>query len=237
MLQRLLTERPKFHAEYNVDGVIAAEAFSFAIGEDMLEWILGHVEPGWRTLETGCGYSTVSFAIAGSEHTTISPYSPEHDSIKKWCAENGIDTSRIQFIAAESEMVMQSLSDSPLDLVLIDGKHAFPVPFIDWFYTADRVKKGGYMIVDDTHLITGTILRDFLHKEIGRWELDYKTNKTAVFQKTTEESVIKGVWWRQQPFCLEPREEELRSKSFTERVVRKLGKTLLGPDHNIFRPY
>ena len=29
-----------------------------------------------------------------------------------------------------------------LDLVLIDGDWSFPVPFIDWYYTPDKLKVG-----------------------------------------------------------------------------------------------
>jgi hypothetical protein len=55
-----------------------------------------------------------------------------------------------------------------LDLVLIDGDHAFPASFIDWYYTAEQVKLGGYVIVDDTNL-------DYWHNPAGLLENGTRT--------------------------------------------------------------
>jgi hypothetical protein len=49
-----------------------------------------------------------------------------------------------------------------LDLILLDGKHAFPWPVVDWFYTADRLKQGGLMIIDDAQMRSVGVLRDFM---------------------------------------------------------------------------
>ena len=50
-------------------------------------------------------------------------------------------------------------------LVLIDGSHSFPSPFIDWYYTAFRLRVGGFLVVDDTQLWTGHVLKRFLEAE------------------------------------------------------------------------
>jgi hypothetical protein len=49
----------------------------------------------------------------------------------------------------------------PLDIVLIDGAHAFPFPFLDWYFTASALKAGGLLVIDDVQIATGTILADF----------------------------------------------------------------------------
>ena len=67
--------------------------------------------------------------------------------------------------------------------MLIDGSHAFPAPFIDWLYTASALKVGGHLIVDDTQLWTGHVLKQFLDEEAG-WALRHAyAGRSAVFVK------------------------------------------------------
>jgi predicted O-methyltransferase YrrM len=84
-----------------------------------------------RTLETGCGYSTIIFALKGMRHTVISPIFEEHQRIGEWCDANEIDLSNVEFKLGRSEDLLPALKPEPLDLVLIDGWHAFPAPFLD----------------------------------------------------------------------------------------------------------
>lgn len=200
-LEHLLKEQPRLHAHYDGDQLLAREHYNWSIDRDILNWILQNVGADSKTLETGCGYSTITFGIAGTEHTAISPMSAEHESISAWCAKNNIDLNNVEFIAAPSQDVIHSLPKTPLDLVLIDGDHAFPAPFIDWYYIAERVRQGGFVIVDDTQLITGKILHDFLCKEKGRWVLERQFGNTSVFRRVTSELVVKGIWWDLQPYC------------------------------------
>jgi hypothetical protein len=200
-LDELIQKRPRLHAHYHGGGVIAADVYNWAIGNDVLRWLFDQLSAGWRTLETGCGYTTIIFALAQTEHTVISPFSEEHDAIKNWCLEREIEIGRCKFVKAESQDVIHSLTNSPLDLVLIDGKHAFPIPFIDWYYTADCIKKDGFVLIDDTQLITGRILHEFLSKEQGRWVPELNFGNTSIFRKVTEKSVVKGIWWGLQPYC------------------------------------
>ncbi len=67
--------------------------------------------------------------------------------------------------------------------MLIDGGHGFPTPYVDWFYTAGKLKKGGFLIVDDVGLWSCQILRDFLIEQ-PHWEFvaEYE-ERTAVFRK------------------------------------------------------
>ncbi len=137
VLKILLEERPMFHGREN------AGSKNFAIQSEILEWMIGNLPAGAHTLETGCGYSTVILATLSGKHTAIAPFPEEHILIKAWCSEHGIGTDHITFIAEPSQNVIHNLGKDELDFVLIDGDHAFPAPFIDWYYTADRIKVGG----------------------------------------------------------------------------------------------
>ena len=203
-LQTLLQDQPRFHAIYKDTELIEADCCNWAIEQPILAWISENVKPGFSTLETGCGYSSVAFAIAGAQHTVLSPIAAEHDAIQRWCVGQGIAMDKIEFLAKASQDIVHSLPQTPLDVVLVDGNHAFPTPFIDWYYTAERVKEGGRMMIDDTQIITGKILRDFLVSEEGRWVLETELGKTAIFRRVTSESVTRGFWFGMQPYCKDP---------------------------------
>jgi predicted O-methyltransferase YrrM len=204
VLDALLRERPSFHTD-----VLAPEerrapgVYDWSIGEDVLRWLCTALEPGARTLETGCGYSTVVFAAAGCRHTAISPDRIEHDAVRDWCRRHDV-TADLELVAACSQDVLPRLVPEPLDLILIDGDHAFPAPFIDWYYTAEGLRPGGTLLVDDTQIPTGAVLRDFLLREKGRWLHERDFGKTAVFRRVTDGPVVRGLWWGQQPWCAEP---------------------------------
>jgi hypothetical protein len=225
---RLLAECPKFHAQFGENSAIVVKAVNHSLSQGVLDWFFHNVKPGSKTLETGSGYSSVVFSIVHANHIAISPFAEEHDAIKQWCAASGIATDETRFIAKPSQEVLPNLKDQDFDLVLIDGDHAFPAPFIDWYYTADRLKEGGRMIVDDTHLVTGTILREFLRMERGRWELEVEIDKTSIFRRVTSGSAVQVEWFGLQPFCAK------RNRGLAQRIRRKLAKTIAHPDDAIF---
>src|SRR5262245_39441317 len=103
---------------------------------DVLEYLDPTADARSTTLETGGGASTVLFALKGARHTCIVPYADEIERIKKYCAKRQISTAAVTFIADTSEQALPGLEQRSLDLVLIDGRHGFPAPFIDWFYTS-----------------------------------------------------------------------------------------------------
>ncbi len=132
------------------------------------------------TLETGAGASTVVFAANGAKHTTISPAPDEHQAIRDWCAQRGISTENVNFLAESSDTALTSggWRPEPLDLALIDGAHLFPFPAVDWFYTAKHLKVGGMMVLDDAHLPSVATVARFLRSNPA-WEdqgpISYRT--------------------------------------------------------------
>jgi hypothetical protein len=77
--------------------------------------------------------------------------------------------------------------------MLVDGDHAFPLPFIDWYYTADHLAVGGFMVIDDIQLITGRLLADFMDAD-PKWErVLYEPTRFAVFRKLSH-PVHSGTW-------------------------------------------
>jgi predicted O-methyltransferase YrrM len=119
---------------------------------ETIRFIAKNLSPGSVTLETGAGLSTALFAANGGRHICICPDKGEAERISTFCRSNGIRMDGVEFITAWSEDILPTVITEPLDLVLIDGGHGFPMPFIDWYYPAKKMKVGGLLVIDDIPL-------------------------------------------------------------------------------------
>ena len=170
---------------------------TFGLAEEVLRWLVDTLPPGARTLETGSGLSTLAFALAGARHRCIVPFPQEPERLLAYARERGIPMDDVRFETAPSERVLPGLEPEPLDLVLIDGSHSFPQPFIDWFYTHPQLAVGGHVVVDDTQVWTGRVLRDFLVAE-PEWEVAREWfGRTIALRKVAETDPDK--LWLDQP--------------------------------------
>jgi predicted O-methyltransferase YrrM len=135
------------------------------------------------SLETGTGLSTLVILRRGvARHISVTPYEAEFEAIRAYCSSVGISTEPWQAVTASSLDWLPSATLPPLDLVLIDGAHAFPTPFVDWCYTAEPLRVGGLMVVDDLQLVTGRILADFMRAD-ERWDELHRDQRFAVYRK------------------------------------------------------
>lgn len=211
-LQELLEQAPKFHTN-------AGRPWSWQLATEVLEFIDAHVSDGMTTLETGAGVSTVLFAARGAHHTAIAPAPEEFAGIRRFCEQHGVSLDRVTLHADRSEELLPGLAPVDLDLVLIDGSHAFPAPFIDWYYTAAALKVGGHLIVDDVQLWTGHVLKRFLDEEPGWGLRDFYAGRSAVFVK---EHAFDGLpEWTDQPFVTRrsrPLEASARARHAVELI-------------------
>ena len=155
----------------------------WALSPEPLEFIWENIEEGWDTVETGIGLSTVVFSLKRSNHFCITPNSDEVERLKKYCVEHSIPLDQVTFIVDGSQNVVHTLPLDEIDFALIDGGHGFPLPFIDWFYVASSLRVGGLLMIDDTQLWTGKVLKEFLQLEPG-WRLEKNFSRTTVFRLT-----------------------------------------------------
>src|SRR5581483_8137429 len=98
---------------------------------EALAFVERTVQPGMATLETGAGASTIVFAARGADHEAVTPSQDEADRILAECGRRGIPTETLRFRIGSSADVLRAWEPRPLDLVLIDGAHAFPYPTLD----------------------------------------------------------------------------------------------------------
>jgi hypothetical protein len=223
LFELLMHERPKLHGRQGT--IFRPGVDDWALHPAVLDWIASRVRPGFRTLETGCGYSTIVFALWGCHHDAVSPFPEEHQSVNDWCREHGASVETVTYRAGPSSRVLPSLNATPLDLVLIDGEHAVPIPLIDFFYTADRLVEGGLLLVDDLQLPSVQQLCDFLDTESPRWQFIEQVDRTRIYRKCVEGKVIEGINWMKQPFCAVTPPPQ---RGLLYRGLRKIKRTMLG---------
>lgn len=191
----LLQARPMLYEDHT------GRLYNWQMSDEVMCFLETHVTEFSTTLETGAGVSTVLFALKCAKHTCIVPFEREVNRIKTYCCEHKIATDKITFEMAYSDRCLPNLKTDGLDLILIDGGHAFPIPFLDWFYTADRLKVGGLLLIDDTQLWTGHSLKMFLLQE-PEWKLEVDfPPKTVVFKKVGIPAYTKDAF--DQPYVLD----------------------------------
>jgi hypothetical protein len=216
-LQQIIHERPSFHRReteidrsfdpsesllpYDSAAQLATQGLTcYGIESDVLAFIAETVHEGSRTLETGAGCSTLVFAIRACQHITVTPSQSEINLIREYAAQQEIGLDKIRFVPESSGRYLPRCEIEQFDLILLDGKHAFPWPIVDWFYTAGKLREGGVMIIDDVSLRSVAILAEFM-KIDPRWELirDF-SGKTLAFRKLGDST--HDVAWHMQPFTV-----------------------------------
>jgi hypothetical protein len=118
-LDRLVQDNPQFHAHQG-------QPTSWAPHVDTLRFLFSQLSPSMTTLETGCGQTTVVFAIAGTRHVSVMPGRERHvragelghrageERARAGCARRGLHRRRARF----------------------------PAPVLDWHYTARKLRTG-----------------------------------------------------------------------------------------------
>jgi Methyltransferase domain len=152
-----------------------------------LAWLERTVEPGWATLETGSGASTLVFAARGAVHEAVTPDPGEEERIRRRCVELGLDASGLTFRIGPSHEVLPRWEPRPLDLVLVDGAHGFPYPIFDWWAVAPHIRVGGTVLLDDAYLPAVAAIVDFARSS-DAWKVeDAVSFRTARLTKLSDE--------------------------------------------------
>jgi predicted O-methyltransferase YrrM len=219
ILERVLADPPAVHPMEDGLGVWSTD-------EDCYRFLAGLVEPGTRTLETGCGTSTVLLAALGAQHICVTPGPEERDRLLAHGASRGIPIDAVRFEVASSHDALPRLAADgvALDVVLVDGAHGFPLPIIDWFYAGSMLRRGGVLIVDDITLPAVRMLVGVLDRD-PRWGQVARTAKWAAWRRGTEGWLAED--WMTQPHLLRRAERAKHlGRRITGRARRELGQRL-----------
>lgn len=170
---------------------------NWTLSPDALRYIQETIEPGSATLETGCGRSTVLFAMLSCRHTYIDPCPGIIDRLKDFCQEKKVQTGTLFGYEGRSEDELPFL-DRDLDFVLLDGRHAFPTPIVDFSYAGAMLKTGGRLMLDDVDIWSVKLLHQFLSHDLN-WELvAAPTSRQVVYKKLGEGTFTN--YWKDQAF-------------------------------------
>ncbi|MBZ5607378.1 MAG: class I SAM-dependent methyltransferase [Acidobacteriia bacterium] len=210
-IQRSFEAGESFLNEAFASEVRAGKEGCYGLAEKVARFLYENTSSASRTLETGSGISTLIFGLKQTKHIAVTPNQRETEVLRQYAAQNDISLANTTFVAEASEVYLPRCTVDTLDLVLIDGKHAFPWPILDWFYTADRLTKGGVIIVDDIHLRPVAMLVDFLNADSGRWRRQKSPSaNTAIFYKCVDS--VHDTAWHMQPFNLPSFKERLKQR-------------------------
>jgi predicted O-methyltransferase YrrM len=243
LIEKILADRPTFHrGETEISRTFnstetflprelaqqlgSGTAICHGIEPEVVRYLAGKVQPGTKTLETGSGLTTLAFAIHKAAHVCITPSRAEIDAIRSYAQLNNIGLDSVSFVAEPSEVYLPRCEIQGLDLVLLDGKHAFPWPMLDWFYTADRLKQGGLMVIDDVQLPAVRVVQEFMRVDPGWKHVTSFGSKTEVFEKVR--ASIHDVAWHMQPWSLGRFPLVFRTRAWAGHWWRKAKKALGG---------
>jgi Methyltransferase domain len=202
----LLKDRPIFHAGGKERWDATPET---------LRAVRRLVSPGDRTIEIGCGASTVIFAAQGAHHIVISPSEEEHQYLRDYLAQIRVDRGRVTFVAGRSDLVLPGLcTERTFDVALIDGDHMFPFPIIDWHYIAKGLKVGGHLVLDDIPMLAvACVFRHIRRNPSWRLEeiLEERCAIFSLIQEFVPEGYLLQQWFNRRfdygfaPFYARPR--------------------------------
>jgi len=215
LLEKTLAELPAFHCGDTetaktfakrrsslrgpiVDNIKKKVPACYGVDPALARFLFDSVSEQSKTLETGTGISTLAFALRQTSHIAITPNANEVESIRTYAVDNQISLDRVEFVIEPSERYLPRCKAEDLDLVLIDGKHAFPWPIIDWFFTPDKLKQNGVVVLDDLQMSSVSMLGDFL-REDPRWQLERSFGRRTLVLKKISQSVH-DVAWHMQPY-------------------------------------
>ena len=170
---------------------------SLQASTDVLETIDAALRPGQRSVPRPARAQHHRLRAAG-RRSRLRDTGERGRKIRAYRAAHAVDLGGVRFAIGRSEDVLPTLSLRDLDVALIDGGHGFPTPFVDWCYMAQPLRVGGLLVIDDIHLWTGRVLRDFLREEPG-WTMRAEfPMRAVVFEKTAPMPALPE--WFAQPF-------------------------------------
>jgi hypothetical protein len=190
-VRHLLAAPPRFH------GRDPATTDAWRLNDAGLLFLDSHLRSTMKTIETGAGVSTIVFALKRTNHTCVVPDREVVQRIQEYSQAHDVSLRGVEFVVERSEFALPTLHAHDYDFALIDGRHGFPAPFIDWFYISNRLRKGGVVLLDDTWIWTGDVLANFLDVMPG-WRRCAQLPNSAAFVKECDGA--EHAEWVDQPF-------------------------------------
>jgi precorrin-6B methylase 2 len=175
--------------------------------------------PFRSSAETGCGGSTIVLSHASDRHIAFAIEGNDR-TITELGKQTDLRTEKVVFVDGETMDTLPGYQfECQLDLVLLDGPHAYPLPQIEFAYLFPRIKLGGWLVVDDIQIPSVYELVHFLEKE-SSVVLEEIAVRTAFFRKISAAEHSPDGWALQGM-----NRHTILRYSWRDRLRRLLGKT------------
>jgi precorrin-6B methylase 2 len=132
--------------------------------------------------ETGCGGSTIVLSHASDRHTAFAIDGKDR-TVTELRAHPDLQAATVIFVEGETKDTLPAYRfECDLDLVLLDGPHAYPLPQLEFAYLFPRIRSGGWLVMDDIQIPSVYELFQFLRKE-SPVVLEEVVMRTAFFRR------------------------------------------------------
>lgn len=141
-----------------------------------------------KTLETGCGKSTIFFSAASKSHLCFAlDDSNEENSSVSFAQNNELfnkESCRFIFGPSQKTIPYFDFNADEFDVVFLDGPHGYPFVELEYYFVYPHIKKGGYLILDDVNIPSIGRFADLLFED-EMYELVETVVTTAIFRRTS----------------------------------------------------
>jgi len=115
--------------------------------------------------ETGCGGSTIVLSHASERHVAFA-IEGENRTITGLRNRDDFRSGNVIFVEGETRDTLPGYRfEGDLDLALLDGPHAYPLPQLEFAYLFSRIRVGGWLVLDDLQIPSVHELFQYLEKE------------------------------------------------------------------------
>lgn len=157
-----------------------------------------------RSLETGCGKTSIIFSNISKSHTVFA-YDDrdlaEESSVRLYESHPLTKLDRIKLVAGPTQRTLPTYHhEAPYDIIMLDGPHGCPFVELEYYFVYPHLKPGGFLILDDVHIPTIGQFADVL-KEDAMFEYHALVQTTLVLRRTAAKAFDPfGDGWYMQDF-------------------------------------
>ena len=171
------------------------------------------------TAETGCGGSTILLSHLSERHIAFA-IEGKDQTITELRAHPSLRPERVVFVEGETRVTTPSFDfGSELDLLLLDGPHAYPLPQVEFAHLFPHLRIDGWLVIDDIQIPSVHELFRFLKCHPGL-VLEEIVVRTAFFRRLSRDDHGPDGW----EFQTMNRHTVLRY-SWRDRLRRLLGRS------------
>ena len=136
-----------------------------------------------HSVETGAGASTLLFSHMSPDHV-IFAMDVGTNSVPAIESSPLLRREAVTLVEGPTQVTLpRHQFTDPLQLVLIDGPHAYPFPDLEYYYLYPHLERDALLIVDDIHIPTISNMFEFIRAD-AMFDLQEVVETTAFFRRT-----------------------------------------------------